>query len=148
MTTTNAGLAWHVHHDQLVEWCYDFAGRVAYIKAEKPANEVPTRLRLFQLVRNPPAAISKARAACDEAWAARVKAWAVYEEAWAACGEAWAAYDEAGAAISKAGAARAKAWAVYDEARTAAMPELIALHAVECPGCPWDGETIFPAVAR
>ncbi len=44
--------------------------------------------------------------------------------------EAWAAYD--------------KARAAYDKARENHREELEALHAKECPNCPWDGKTIFP----
>ena len=53
-----------------------------------------------------------------------VQAWAAYNQAWAAYGKAWAAYD--------------KAWADY-------KLQLEALHSTEHPGCPWDGQTIFPA---
>ena len=30
------------------------------------------------------------------------------------------------------------------EASKAYMPDILALHAAECPDCPWDGKTIFP----
>jgi len=32
----------------------------------------------------------------------------------------------------------------YVEARKAYDEEIDALHAIECPNCPWDGHTIFP----
>ena len=48
---TTPGLYWHVHHDQLWEYCYDPAGRRAYIKAKKPRRERALRLRLMQPVR-------------------------------------------------------------------------------------------------
>ena len=35
-----------------------------------------------------------------------------------------------------------KARAEWDKAR--ADPKVLALHAKECPDCPWDGRTIFP----
>ena len=45
----NEGLVIHCHHDILVEYCYDYAGRVKEIK-EKPVNEQKTRLRLFKIL--------------------------------------------------------------------------------------------------
>ena len=45
--------------------------------------------------------------------------------------KAWAAYDK-------------KAWAAYEKAWAAYAPEIEALHAIECPDCPWDGSSIFP----
>ena len=59
-----------------------------------------------------------------------------------------AAYAKARAAYAKAGAAYDKVRAAYDKARAAALPEIEALHALECPNCPWDAaqQTIFPRV--
>jgi hypothetical protein len=37
-----------------------------------------------------------------------------------------------------------KALAAYYKALEPYLPAINALHAVECPDCPWDGETIFP----
>ena len=55
------------------------------------------------------------------------------------------------APVVKARAGCDKPWVDYDEARatyvkawTTCMPEILRLHAEECPDCPWDGETIFP----
>ena len=44
------GMYWHVHHDELCEWCYDPEGRRNYIRGHKAADEVATRLRLMQPV--------------------------------------------------------------------------------------------------
>jgi len=30
------GFYWHVHHDNLLEWCYGYQERVDYIKEKKP----------------------------------------------------------------------------------------------------------------
>ena len=80
------GFYWHVHHDVLCEWCYDYDERVAYIKADKPANERKTRLRLFKPVRGKlPVRVAKAEAACDKALAACDKAWAAYGKVLASC---------------------------------------------------------------
>ena len=48
------------------------------------------------------------------------------------------------AACDKAGEAYDKAWEAYVKAREAYKPEIEALHKELCPGCPWDGKTIFP----
>ena len=37
-----------------------------------------------------------------------------------------------------------EAWEVFVKARETSMPAILTLHAQECPGCPWDGQTIFP----
>ena len=55
-----------------------------------------------------------------------VKAGQTYKEAWQtrqACGEAWQ---------------------TYEEARQTCKSDIETLHAIECPGCPWNGKTIFP----
>jgi len=46
------GFAWHVHHNILVEWCYNFEERTKVIKESKPKNEIETRLRLFKMVKS------------------------------------------------------------------------------------------------
>ena len=50
--------------------------------------------------------------------------------------------DKACAEWGKARAELDKACAEWDKAR--ADPKVLALHAKECPDCPWDGRTIFP----
>ena len=73
----NNGMFWHVHHDMLMEYCYDFKERVNFIKSEKHKDEVAMRLKLFRAVRGKlPVEISKARAAYDKADAAYDKAYA------------------------------------------------------------------------
>ena len=120
-----SGLYWHVHHDVLWEWCTDYDGRVAYIKANKPAEEVETRLRLMQPVRDPPGRLAKAGAEY-------IKARAEYYKAGVECDKARAEY--------------VKARAEYDKATAECAAEMKALHRTECPDCPWDGKTIFPEV--
>ena len=124
--------AWHVHHETLIEPLTEpIENRIAYIKQAKPASEVELRLRLLKPVQGElPAALDKARAALDKAWAALDKARAALDKAWAA--------------YVKARAAHVKARAALDKARAACMPEIEALHAIECPDCPWDGTSIFP----
>jgi len=113
----NKGWAWLCHHEVLLEWCDDYKGRVAYIRRNKPACEVPLRLEWFRLVKGKlPDEVIKALAAYDKAVAAYGKAEAAYGKAVAAYGKAEAAYGKALAAYGKAVAAYDKAWAAYDKA--------------------------------
>jgi len=148
----NKGWTWLCHHEVLLEWCDNYKGRVAYIRREKPAREVPVRLEWFRFVKcKLPPEVVQAWAACDKAWAACDKAWAACDKAWAARDKARAAYDKALAACDKAWAAYDKAWAARDKARAAYdkavakhMPEIVSLYRNECPGSPWNGRTLFP----
>jgi hypothetical protein len=79
----NSGLYWHVHHENLWEYCYDVKGRIEYIKKSKPKAEIKTRIRLMKPI----------MARLGDA-----KAWAAYAKAGAACDKARAAYDKARAA--------------------------------------------------
>ena len=89
------------------------------------------RLRLLKPVEGElPEAVVKAMDAYDKAWDARDKAGAAYVKAMDAYSKAMDAYDKAGAACDKA---------LSDHA-----DEINALHAAECPDCPWNGHTIFP----
>lgn len=116
-TTTKSGFAFHVHHRVLMEWCADYEERVQYIKKNKPIKEQELRLRLFRLIPEDrvPSSLLKAEVAYEKV----VAAWAV------------------------GGATYEKAWAAYKEAEVAYKPDLIKLHEELCPGCPWDGKTIF-----
>jgi len=123
------GMFWHVHYDRLLEYCYSYDKRVAYIKNHKPANEIETRLRLFQPVKGKlPKTVIEACAACDKAYAVVVETCAAYRKTCAACDKAYAAYDET--------------YAAYRKAIEDSLPEIEALHARECPDCPWDGKQL------
>ena len=128
------GLAFHCHHDELVEYCHDYDERVRFIEVNKPKDEQELRLRLFKLIPDDlvPGKDSKE-------YAASAKAWEAYGKARATYGKAWEAYE-------KAWVASAKAWEAY-LAREAYLAkygqELDALHEKLCPDCTWDGETIF-----
>jgi tetratricopeptide (TPR) repeat protein len=130
MKKIKKGMFWHVHHDKLIEYCYNYDERVECIKNNKPKDEIETRLRLFKPVKGKLpkevieagaayakaiTAYNKARAALGRAVAAYDKAGAAYDKAWAALGRAVAAYDKARAAYDKAWAAFDKAWATYDK---------------------------------
>ena len=118
-----SGYYWHVHHEQLWEWCYDYDERVAYIRAEKPAGEVELRLRLMQPVRAVPERMQRAYAEWERAAAERERAYAEREQAVAE---------------------RERAYAEWERAAAECAPEMEALHALECPDCPWKNGTIFP----
>ena len=139
MTKQISGLAWHLHHDQLVEWCNDYDERVAYIKTSKPLSEQATRLRLFQMVKSPPAKLKPGPSA-----AAYNKARAVLDKARLARATRPAAYVKALSNYDKAAKVLDQEWINYKKTFFAARFELRDLHKVECPDCPWNGKTIFP----
>jgi hypothetical protein len=125
---------WHIHHDILCEPLIGMIkDRIHCINTEKPECERATRLRLLRPVQHP-----------DRLPIQLVEARKAYDEAWKAYGEAGKAYGEAGKAYGEAGKAYDEAWKAYGEAGKACAPELERLHREECPGCPWDGYTIFP----
>src|SRR3989337_2295793 len=159
---------WHIHHEVLLEWSDDIQERIDFIQAEKPKHEVEIRLRLLKPVQGalPPKLVkagdardkaydanAKARDAYGKAWdaldkadAAYVKAGDAYVKARAAFGKDWdafvkasVAYAKAGDAFVKAKAAFVKAKAAYNKAYDECLPQIEALHALECPDCPWNG---------
>jgi hypothetical protein len=118
MTTTKnkiKGFFWHVHHDKLLEWCYDYDERVNYIKTEKPSNEIQTRLRLMKPVREElPKEFVKA-----------YKKWVEADKKWVEARKEW---DEACKRLY--------------EAYTKYAPQLETLHKKEC-GCKeWNGRKL------
>lgn len=134
------GLALHLSHDQPFGYCYSYNERVAYIKENKPSDEIPLRLRLFQIVpekkipgRDSQAYVVALQATEQAAW----QAWQTWQtrQAWGqAWQEAWKAYV----------VAWQEAWQAWQQAYLAKFhAELEALHKEICPDCPWDGKTIF-----
>jgi hypothetical protein len=107
----------HVHHDRPIEYVWDVDERWNYIVETKPEEEIDTRLTRFAPVRG------------------KVPDRLV---------RAWAEFDRERAEYDRASAECNRALAEYDRAYTECLPELEALHAAECPGCPWDGKTLFP----
>ena len=172
--TVIAGLAFHCHHTQLMEWVYDYEKRVRYIKTQKPVEEQETRLRLFQMIPESKLphtkewdAYKKAVNAYKKAVNAYKKADASYKKAVNAYDEAGGAYDEAGGAYRKIEDAQEKAEGAYKKAEATYIKAvdpyrkaegtyekalkayctslpIEALHERLCPDCPWDGKTIFP----
>ena len=116
-----SGVAFHCHHDRLVEFVTNYDERVAYIKQEKPPAERPLRLRLFQMV--PPERLSAGLAeAVNESTRLREESDRLRAEG----NRLWAESTRLGV-----------------ENIAQHMPELLALHAELCPECPWNGQTIF-----
>jgi len=106
---------WHIHHAKLLGFSHNIQERIDYIRARKSANEIETRLRWLTPVSGElPSALQKA----DAAW--QTAAWMKVYAAW-----------------PTAHVAEEKAYA-------ASLPDLEKLHAVEHPGCPWNGSTLFP----
>ena len=152
-----SGFYWHVHHDVLFEYCYNYDERVNFIKANKPKKEIPVRLNLMQPVKGKlPEEVVKTRKACgkaqeafDKAWEAYGKASEAYDKAWEAYGKARDAYVKASEAYYKAreayGKAREvydKAWDAYEKALENNRDYLNKLHSKECPDCCWDGRKL------
>ena len=141
-----SGLAFHVHHNILIEFCYDYDERDKVIKRDKPRSERKLRLRLFQLIplnRLP----KKGLRAYLKAWENCIKARETYYKTIEAYNKAWEALDKAGEtyykaieAYNKAREALDKAGEIYLKVNKQALEKL---HTELCPDCPWDGETIF-----
>ena len=125
---------WHIHHEILCEeQLYPIEERIAYILTSKAPKERALRLRLLRPV-------------IDDAM---VPIWKTYDDAMAAIQKTYA---DAMAAIQKTyDDAIAPIWKTYDDAiapiwKTYA-DAMAAIHARECPNCPWDGESIFGGAA-
>ena len=82
---------------------------------------------------------AKAREAYDKAREAYAKAWEPYAKTREAYAKAWEANVKAREAYDKAREAYDKAWEAYVKAH---KKQILAIHAVECPNCRWDGEKL------
>ena len=136
------GLAFHCHHDILYEFVYDYGERVRFIKKNKPKSEQELRLKLFKMIPE-----DKLPGKDSAEYIAYAKAWVAYDKAREAYAKAREAYAKAREAYAKAWVAYDKAWEAYDKAWEAYdkkyHKELLKLHEELCPGCPWDGKSIF-----
>jgi len=149
------GLYWHNHHEELIEWCYNYKERADFIRTQKAEHERETRLRLFQPVKGTlPEEVmqvgevyGKAWEVWDKAWEAYGKARKAYRKAWIALDKKKQTYDQAEDIRNKAGEALDKAGEAFGKALSDNMPAIEKLHKEECPDCPWDGKTIFPEAA-
>ena len=145
-----SGFFWHIHHDLLVEFCYDYDERVEYIDTWKLHSEVEHRLRVFQPVQGElPVEIQKTGQAYSEAYNTYIKADR-------ACGEAYNTHIKKHQIPSKAHQAYVKACQIYGKTRQiyyiahrtyvkalqVHKAEIEKLHAKECPDCSWNGEKL------
>ena len=115
---------WHIHHKELLGFSSNIQERIDYIKQEKSPGEIPLRLKLLKEVKG-------------ELPEEVVRAWVAYTRARVAYTRARVAYTRARGVYTRA---RGVYIATLDKHKT----EIEALHAQECPNCPWDGKTIFP----
>jgi len=118
------GLAFHCHHEVLIEYVHSYDERVRYIRECKPRKEQKLRLRLFKMIPKDrlPKSLVKAGAKWD-------KAGAKWDKAWTEWVKAWTEWD--------------KAVAEWDKAIDKNKQYLEKLHKELCPDCPWDGHSIF-----
>ena len=134
-------LAWHVHHEILLEPLTEpIETRRAYIQSSKPPEEIETRLRLLKEVKGElPLALIAAAQTRAQTWQAYIQAKRTYYQTWRG------AYDQAAGACVQTWQASNQAGETYVQAVEAYTTEINALHTLECPDCPWDGTTIFSA---
>ena len=147
---TKKGFYWHVHHDILLEWCYDYGERVKFIKNYKPKNEIKTRLKLLKPVKGklPQELVEagqkyeEAQQKYNEAGQKYNEARQKYNEARQKCDEAWLKYKEAGQKYNEAWLEYYEARQKYNEALAKNKKKIEALHKKEC-GCrEWNGKRI------
>lgn len=145
-TGPDSGLAGWVHHDKPFAYCRSFKERIAYIRATKPANEIPTRLRclvyldptgqpwaeaLTDLNRTQ-AALNRALAALDRAQAETL---AALDRTLADLNRAQAVRNRALAALNRARAELDRAQAEWDQY----APQIEAQIRALIPDLPWNG---------
>ena len=136
-------LAWHCHHEILIEPLTDPAeNRIRFILSSKGEHEQALRLHLFRPFRGPiPAKLNKAHADRQKADADWQKADADRQKADADRQKADADWQKADADWKKADADWKKADADWKKA------DADLFHEKQCKNCPWDGKTIFPKEA-
>ena len=138
MLRKKKGLYWHVYHDELVSFCYDYELRVQNIKGNKPTYEIEERVRVLQKVKGKlPDDVLKVGAAYIKA----INATAAYDKS----GKSWAAYSKSGkswATYSKSWAASDKVSAAYYKVLEDNREVIEKLHAKECKDCSWNGKRL------
>src|SRR3990167_1267003 len=102
MTKTKiiSGMAFHVHHDVLFEYCHNYQERVDYINKEKPEHERKTRIKLFAMLTQEqiamlPKEFVEERQKYDEVSQKYNEAMQKYDEARQKCNEASQKWNEA-----------------------------------------------------
>lgn len=125
MSKSSVKYCWHKYHDVLMSPVTEpIKNRRAFIRKHKPKYQRALRLRLLKRVRGTVLLDRAAKAAYD----ARIDLATI----------------EKGKGLQGALHALAAAWASYETELRNFKANIELLHAEECPGCPWDGRTIFP----
>jgi len=129
------GFYWHVHHDNLLEWCYGYQERVDYINEEKPENERKIRLKRFVMLTEEQVAMLPKE--FTEAWQKYGKLWQKYDEL-------RQKYDELRQKYNEASQKRDEAWQKCGKICVKYKLQLEEIHKKIC-GCrEWDGtELVF-----
>ena len=158
----NSGVCWHRRHTVLIEWCPDYDQRAEDIRNNKPESQQAIRLSLFKLVKGElPEGVVKALQAYEQAWRtheqtmrARDQTWQAYIQAWQtwqphgqisqARDQAVQADNQASQAHNQAVQACVQASQARDQVLKNEKEAIERLHSLECPNCPWNGQTIFP----
>ena len=98
--------------------------RVAFVEKEKTPEEVPIRLRWMQKVEGKlPPDVMATGIAYAHARDVFFRTREAHDHSWVA---------------------RTRAWEAHNVALMAHFDEIEALFWAQCPGCPWDGKTLFP----
>jgi len=121
---------WHIYHDSLLDFSANIEERIEYIKQHKSSSNIPLRLRLLKEVKGP----------LPEELVKLGKAW------WKAL-EAYVEADDKMQSGQFDEEAYRHAVDTYDEVQQKLDYTICKYnkeHAKECPGCPWDGYSIFP----
>lgn len=129
------GMFWHVHHDMLVEYCYNYDKRVEFIKTRKSSNEIEARLRLLQPVKGE---LPEELVRAGEAFGRAEKD---YDEAETALANIdMEDYEAAHDAYMDACTTRSNAWGMWKRVLAENIDTIEKLHSEECTDCLWDDE--------
>jgi len=120
---TIKGLAMHVHHDVLFEYCYDYDERVQAIKDTKPKNEQPARLKLFKMlskeaINELPRRIMKVLSELEKARSEWNKARSEWNKAYSEWNKAYSEWNKACSELNKALSEWNKAYSEWNKARS------------------------------
>ena len=145
------GFYWHLHHEVLLEWCHDYDERARYTRTNKPESEKILRFKLFKPVKGQlPKELIRAGQAYEKAWQAFYKTLQTYcktnktynKMRLQACAKAYYKTQQDHHKAMRTFFNQAKQ--AYKNALINNAEFIEKLHSLECPNCPWDGETIFP----
>ena len=144
VSNPETGLYWHVHHDTLLEFCTGYRERIDYIRKEKPAAEVETRLRLMRPVTGElPDSLTNAGVEVGKASVEFDVGYVYVYKVSSTRSKAWLTVDKVDGELY-ASAMRLKiASDRFSEACEEHGALIKAIHEQECPSCPWNGYTIF-----